>query len=123
MKFAIYHREREYAREMGDPELAEVDAPTQGEAERMTAHLGATGTLAVPAVSAPHWRGVFFDGPQADQDREGEEIPVWTVYVGGQDAKPIDTVYRCHDFKAAEALARRMASERHLELIHEPTTA
>ena len=36
MKFAIYHREREYAREMGDPKLAEVDAATQEEAESMT---------------------------------------------------------------------------------------
>jgi hypothetical protein len=43
MKFAIYHREREYAREMGDPKLAEVDAPTQGEAERMTARTRTTG--------------------------------------------------------------------------------
>lgn len=123
LKFAIYHRERKYAREMGDPKLAEVDAPTQGEAERMTAHLGVTGTLAVPAVSAPQWQGVFFDGPQPDQDREGEEIPVWVVYVGDQDAEPIGTVYRCHDFKVAEALAQRVARDRQLELIHEATTA
>ena len=50
MKFAIYHREREYAREMGDPKLAEVEARTKEEAERMTAQLGATGTLAVPVA-------------------------------------------------------------------------
>src|SRR5258708_5463550 len=57
MKFAIYHREREHAREMGDPKLAEVDAPTQEQAERMTAHLGATGTL-----------------PPYSSDRSNEEI-------------------------------------------------
>jgi len=48
MKFAIYHREREYAREMGDPKLGEIDAVSKQEAERVTAHLGATGTIAVP---------------------------------------------------------------------------
>ena len=53
MRFAIYHREREYAHEMGDPKLAQVDAPTQEEAEHITAHLGSTGTLAVPITPAP----------------------------------------------------------------------
>jgi hypothetical protein len=123
MKFAIYHREREFAREMGDPRLAEVDAPTLEEAERITNHLGATGTLAVPVVIPPQWRGVFFDGPQSDQDSQGEEIPVWVVYVGDQDAEPVGTVYHCHDFKAAETLARRVAHDRELELIHEATNA
>lgn len=123
MKFAIYHCEREYARETGDPKLAQVDAPTQGEAERMTANLGATGTLAVPVVSAPQWQGVFFDAPQPDQDGEGEDILVWVVYVGDQDAEPIGKVYRCHDFQVAEALAQHIARDRHLELIHEATTA
>ena len=47
MKFAIYHREREWAREMGDPKLTEVEAPSKEEAERLTAHLGTTGTIAV----------------------------------------------------------------------------
>src|ERR1035441_314454 len=98
MRFAIYHREREYAHEMGDPKLAQVDAPTQEEAEHITAHLGSTGTLAVPITPAPDqppagWRGIFFDGPQPDRDREGEEIPVWVVYVGDEDADPVGTVY------------------------------
>jgi hypothetical protein len=123
MAFAIYHREREYAREMGDAKLAEVDAATQEEAERKTGHLGTTGTLAVPFATAPQWRGVFFDGPQSDQDSEGEEIPVWVVYVGDQDAEPVGIVYHCHDFKAAETLAKRMAQDRQLEPIHEATTA
>ena len=128
MTFAIYHREREYAREMGDPKLAEVNAPTQEEAERRTAYMGATGTLAVPITPAPDqlpagWRGVFFDGPQPGQDREGEEIPVWVVYVGDEDADPVGTVYTCHNFKSAETLAQRMARDRQLELIHEATTA
>jgi O-acetyl-ADP-ribose deacetylase (regulator of RNase III) len=51
MKFAIYHREREYAREMGDPKLTEVEAPTKEATERLTAHLGTTGTRAVPLSS------------------------------------------------------------------------
>jgi hypothetical protein len=51
MKFAIYHREREWAREMGDPKLTEVEARSKEEAERLTAHLGMTGTLAEPFVT------------------------------------------------------------------------
>ena len=52
MKFAIYHRMREWARELGDPKLAEVEAPTKEEAERLTAHLGETGTWTV-AIPPP----------------------------------------------------------------------
>jgi hypothetical protein len=47
-KFAAYHREREYAHEMGDPKLAEVEAASADEAERLTVHLGLTCTIAVP---------------------------------------------------------------------------
>jgi hypothetical protein len=66
---------------------------------------------------------VFFDGPQPDQDTEGEEIPVWVVYVGDEDAEPIGKVYQCHSFKLGDALARRMAQDRRLELIAEATSA
>ncbi len=66
---------------------------------------------------------VFFDGPQPDQDHEGEEIPVWIVYVGTEDAEPIGTVYHVYNFARAQALAERIAKDRQLELIHEATTA
>ena len=52
MKYFIYHREREYAREVGDPQLAQVEASSPKEAESKTAHLGLTGTLAVPVTPA-----------------------------------------------------------------------
>lgn len=76
-----------------------------------------TTTTAKPI--AAQWRGVFFDGPQPDLDPEGEEIPVWTVYVGDEDANPVSTIYHCHQFKSAQGLARRMAHDRRLELINE----
>jgi hypothetical protein len=75
-----------------------------------------------PSVTGK-WRGIFFDGPQSDQNHEGDEIPVWSVYVGDDDAEPTDTIYTCHDFKAAEQLAQRMANDRRLELIHEASPA
>ena len=65
------------------------------------------------------WRGIFFDGPESDVDPEGEEIPVWTVYVGNDEAEPVGTVYRLHHYKSAELLAYHMAEDRNLELIHE----
>lgn len=65
------------------------------------------------------WRGVFFEGPQPDQNRDGDEIPVWFVFIGDEEANPVSTVYHCHKFKPAEGLAKRMARDRRLELIHE----
>ena len=64
------------------------------------------------------WRGVFFDGPHPDRDPDGEEIPVWFVYIGDEDSEPKGQVYRCHNFKGAQDLAQRMARDRRLELIN-----
>ena len=69
------------------------------------------------------WRGIFFDGPQSDQNHDGDEIPVWFVYVGDEEAEPVDTLYKCHNFTAAEELATRMSRDRRLELIHEACPA
>ncbi|MEY4385015.1 MAG: hypothetical protein RLY20_298 [Verrucomicrobiota bacterium] len=68
-------------------------------------------------------RAVFFDGPQSDTNADGDEIPVWVVYVGDDEAEPTGTVYRCHNFNAAEELAKRMAHDRRLDLIHEASPA
>ena len=65
------------------------------------------------------WRGVFFDGPQSDQNHDGDEIPAWFVYVGDEEAEPVATVYKFHNFKPAEELAKRMSNDRRLDLIHE----
>lgn len=70
-------------------------------------------------IAAKAWRGVFFDGPQSDRDDEGEEIAVWSIYVGDEDACPIGKVYHLHHFKSAELLAYRMAEDRGIELIYE----
>ena len=99
--------------------------------------------LAETANTGP-WRGGYFDGPQPDQDHEGEDhnsrserpfegnhlvaglgsqIPVWVVYVGDEEAEPVSTVYHVYDFARAQALAERIAQDRRLELIHEATTA
>ena len=69
------------------------------------------------------YRAVYFDGPQPDRDRDGEEVPAWTVYVGDADAEPTGKVYTLHNFKSAELLAHQMASDRRLDLIHEATPA
>ena len=69
------------------------------------------------------WRGIFFDGPQSDQNHDGDEIPVWFVYVGDEEAEPTGTVYKCHNFTAAEELAKQMSHDRRLDLIHEASPA
>ncbi len=71
----------------------------------------------------PAWNGVFFDGPEAEQDREGEEIPVWHVYVGTEDAEPVSTVYRVFSFTKAQSLAQAMSKDRRLELVAEAQPA
>jgi hypothetical protein len=70
-----------------------------------------------------HWRAIYFDGPQSDRDWEGEEIPVWCVFLGDDDGNALGKVYWCHDFKVAQTLANRMAHDRRLELINEATAA
>ena len=69
------------------------------------------------------WRGVFFDGPEADTNHDGDEIPVWTVYVGNEEAEPVFSVYRCFSFDFAQDLARRMSADRHIELVQDATPA
>ena len=124
MKFAIYYAEREFAHHNSDPRLAIVDAPSREEAERISSSLApaGVGTLAVPIRETP-WRGVFFDGPQSDIDRDGDEIPSWCVYVGDEEAEPVEKVYWFHDYQAADHLAHRMARDRDLEFIHEASPA
>ncbi len=76
------------------------------------------------ATATPgQWRGIFFDGPQPDQNHDGDEIPAWLVYVGDEEAEPTDTVYKLHNFAAAEQLAKRMSHDRRLELIHDANPA
>lgn len=69
------------------------------------------------------YRAVYFDGPQSDRDHDGEEIPAWVVYVGDEDAEPTGQIYTCHNFKSAEQLARQMAQDRRLDLIHDASPA
>jgi len=95
----------------------------QGKGRRLADHLGSTSWGCRSRGRSHKWRGVFFDGPQADQDAEGEEIPVWVVYIGNEDAEPTGKIYRCYSFELAEGLARRMAKDRRLELVQEATTA
>ena len=74
-------------------------------------------------LRSAQWRGVFFDGPQSDQNADGDEIPVWFVYVGNEEAEPLHTVYTCFSFDFAADLAQRMASDRNLELVQDATPA
>jgi hypothetical protein len=71
------------------------------------------------AAPAENWRGVFWEGPLSDQSHAGDEIPVWFVYIGDEDAEPIGQVHKLHDFKVAGELARQMSHDRRLELIQD----
>ena len=81
--------------------------------------------MSTPTTTTPAtpWRGVFFDGPQSDTNADGDEVPVWCVYVGDEEADPISTVYWSWDFTLAQTLAHRMARDRRLELVSEAMPA
>jgi len=74
------------------------------------------------AQAAP-WQGVFFDGPQPDRNPDGDEVPVWCVYVGDEEAEPVERIYWLWSYELALDLARRMARDRRLGLIQEATSA
>jgi hypothetical protein len=97
-----------------------MNLPYQRE-RRLANHLGAANWRSRRGTPASPWRGVFFDGPRPDQGEDGEEVPVWVVFIGDEDAEPVGTVYRCRSFALGEGLARRMAKDRRLELIQEAT--
>ena len=71
----------------------------------------------------PASRAVFFSGPEPQRNREGDEFPVWSVFVGSDQAAPLGTVYRIFTFAKAEGLAKRMSADRRLELVHEAQAA
>ena len=71
----------------------------------------------------PALRAVFFDGPEPDRNRDGDEIPTWSVYVGDEDGVPVDQVYRCLSFGTAQRLAQRIAEDRGIELISDAMPA
>jgi len=66
---------------------------------------------------------VLVDGPYPTVDREGEEIPEWTVCLGDEEGEVIGKVYRCLDLGTAKELGRKMSRDRRLELVDEATPA
>jgi hypothetical protein len=69
------------------------------------------------------YRAVYFDGPSADRDPEGEEIPVWVVYIGDDEAEPVSHLQHFRSFQIAEDVARHLASTKRLDLIHDASPA
>ncbi len=62
---------------------------------------------------------IFLSGPESDQDKDGDEIPVWFVYVGDDQAEPVSRTYKVHNLKRARALAAAMRRDRMLPVIDE----
>lgn len=69
------------------------------------------------------YRAVYFDGPSADRDHEGEEIPVWVVYIGDDEAEAVSHLRHFHSFQIAEDAARHLARAKGIDLIHEASPA
>ena len=69
------------------------------------------------------YRAVYFDGPQSDRDAEGEEVPSCVVFIGDDEAEPVSHLQRFRSYEIAEQVARHLASDRRLDLIHEASPA
>lgn len=78
------------------------------------------------------YQAVFCDGPQSTQDRHGEEIPVWFVWMEGEirdldlghDSDLDDDSERMfYSHQAAIDHARKLAGEHKIELVDESTEA
>ena len=69
------------------------------------------------------FRAVYFDGPQSDRDREGEEVPSWVVYIGDAEAEPVSHLQHFRSFEIAEQVARHLANTKRLDLIHDASPA
>ena len=69
------------------------------------------------------YRAVYFDGPQSDRDAEGEEVPAWVVYIGDDEAEPVSHLQHFRSYEIAEQVARHLASDRRLDLIHDASPA
>ena len=89
--------------------------PQEAEAVASDTPAGSTST---PAPGAVH-----FEGPEPDQDSQGEEIPVWSVYAATDDGDLRSKVYHCSTYSAGWGLAQRMAKDRKLQLINEADQA
>ncbi len=62
---------------------------------------------------------IFLSGPEPAQNKDGDEIPVWTVYVGDDQAEPVSRTYTSHNLNRARALAAAMRRDRMLPVIDE----
>jgi hypothetical protein len=61
---------------------------------------------------------VVFDGPYADQDRYGEEVPVWSVSLEDENGNALK-VYTVRSYGAGDALAGKIARDRRIEFVRE----
>lgn len=67
---------------------------------------------------------VHVDGPYPDQDRWGDEVPVYYVAVcAGETGDAIGKVYQYRNQSAAQDLGWKMARDRRLELVDESSPA
>ena len=101
-----------------------AEQPKQASASTAsTSTTGGTVSTTSTSTTPPPWRGVFFFGPESVQNRDGDEIPVWHVFVGDDQGEPVGRVYRTYSYDKAETLANKMSHDRQLELIAEANQA
>ena len=68
-------------------------------------------------------RYVSVDGPYSDFNRDGDEVPEWTVCIADDDGEPVGRIYRCRSLTTARQLGDRMARDRRMELVDEASPA
>lgn len=61
---------------------------------------------------------VVLDGPFADVDRYGDEIPYWSVTLASEENECIKT-YSVYSWSRAVALAEKIARDRRIEFVRD----
>ena len=85
--------------------------------------VASTTPAASPSTPALVPVAVHFEGPEPDQDSQGEEVPIWFVFAAADTGDPTSRIYRCSTYSAGWGLAQRMAHDRRLQLINEAQQA
>ena len=80
-------------------------------------------TLAPTQQRPAKIRRVHCVGPSVEQNRKGEEIPIWRTFLGDSVGDAVGRIYVCLSHETATGLANAMSHDRKLPLVNQAQPA
>ena len=68
-------------------------------------------------------RRIYCAGPSVEQNRKGEEIPIWRTFLGDSVGDAVGRIYVCLSHETATGLANAMSHDRKLPLVNQAPPA